>query len=139
MLDISHLAGPHNIGLEAQKLGRAAQISLEEFKKWGPISRAVKRGPAVDNEYDAQRHAEWTSRLAKELGPLHAALITDLWERWGSRGDSPQAHAMDRHNNGVALQSVREGRPYTLDNLQLAPGQQPRAPWVPRSRRDSGR
>lgn len=129
---MARASGPGDLMKAVGDFPRAIEIGNEEVPKWINAAHAANppRKNAIDNEFDAQRHAEWTARMAREFGPWHAKLFSDLWEQNPFARDTPEAHAMDRYNNWVALQSVKEGRPYTLDNLQLAPGAKPKAPWI---------
>jgi len=84
---------------------------------------------AIDNEWDAQRHAEFSAALAKHFGPTYARILMEAWELNPFAHDTPEAHAMDRYNNSVGIDSAMSNRPYSLDNLQLSPSTAAKRPW----------
>lgn len=106
-------------GTAVSKLHQGRTIGRETRAKWQDLAGGNPRD-AVDNAFDAQRHAEWNRQMADELGPGYARFIAEAYET--THRGRPAANAMDRYNNEVGVRSVELGIPYTLDDLQLAPG-----------------
>jgi len=106
-------------GLEVGgKLAQGWRVGQGVRAKWADVAGGPRQ--AVDNAYDAQRHAEWNRRMAEELGPGYARFIAEVYE--ATHPGRPEANAMDRYNNRVGVRSVEEKMPYGIDDLQIAPG-----------------
>jgi hypothetical protein len=108
------------MGLLTQYLASA----LDEFKKprLSPARRIadeeearafrISRGRAWNNRYDAERHARWAYRMAKEIDPVTAYLVSVGHEVTGLLKGEPLREArMDMNNNWVGLDAARSGKP----------------------------
>lgn len=128
------------------KHAKAKEIAAEERRR--SIESAVAAGERAHNSrFDAQRHAEWSRRMASEIDPLSARVFGAIHELEGSlpspetlraRGapgwlqnlarsrewhDQPAAEAlMDVRNNAEGRRAAAEGRPVNPANLQTRPG-----------------
>jgi hypothetical protein len=131
--DLRTLAGfAINPPSAALAVGDLWALQQEEIRKWINAARAAgvkRKNPALDNQFDAQRHAEFSALLARRYGPHIASAIMEAWELNPFSGDTAAAHAMDRYNNSVGIGSYVEGRPYGVENLQTDPNRPPARPW----------
>ncbi|TDT92002.1 RHS repeat domain-containing protein [Pseudodesulfovibrio indicus] len=94
---------------------RANEIADEEVAKRGVGNH--------NNEGDAMRHAEWSKRMAEELGGGTSWLFGVGHEIDGLiNSDQPWGEAMmDLHNNAEGRAAAREKRPVDRSKLQKAP------------------
>jgi len=77
---------------------------------------------------DAMRHAEWSQRMAEELGTGYSWLFGVGHEVTGLLQGQPAAEArMDLHNNAVGRNAA--GKSINSDNLQISPGTGPSLPY----------
>jgi len=97
---------------------RANEIAREELKKHHGHNDCD----------DATRHAEWSQRMAEELGTGYSWLFGVGHEITGLLQGQPVAESrMDLHNNAVGRDSA--GGPIKFGNLQTAPGSGPGLPY----------
>ena len=95
-------------------IGRAKKIAVEEVTKRG-------RGNH-NNEGDAMRHAEWSRRMAEEIGPVTSWAVGVGHEVEGLFKGQPWGEAMmDIHNNAEGRSAASERRPVDRSKLQKQP------------------
>jgi hypothetical protein len=89
---------------------RAKEISEEE--------KARHRG--WNNAEDAARHAEWSRRVSKEIGPFWAWAygLGHEYEDWRDHDQPWDEALMDLHNNKEGRAAAREGRPIRPRSLR---------------------
>jgi hypothetical protein len=102
---------------------RATRIADEE--KARSIAQARAAGvSAHNNRFDAERHARWTYRMAKELGPTIATIAGIGHEIGNIAHFEPLGEAlMDLHNNGVGIGHARTPCLVTIRPQARYPGE----------------
>ncbi|TAJ70700.1 MAG: hypothetical protein EPO51_16555 [Phenylobacterium sp.] len=102
------------------KLDRARAIADEEGRAaWG-AARAQGVSRPHNNALDAQRHARWSERMAREIDPVTSFLVGtghELAEMFQPRAEA----LMDFRNNAEGRRAAREGRPIDPTRLQATP------------------
>ena len=94
------------------KIGRAQEIANDE--------KAKHHGH--NDCDDANRHAEWSKRMADELGGWFSDLVGTGHELEGLLNRAPfDETVMDLNNNKEGRNSSREGRNINQNNLRTAP------------------
>lgn len=87
---------------------RAQRIGDEEYAR----SQRISGGRHINNRYDAERHARWVYRMAKEIDPVTAYLVSAAYEAKGLLSGQPFREArMDLNNNRIGLDAARNGKP----------------------------
>jgi hypothetical protein len=105
-------------------LERANQIADEE-KARAKVQARMDGVHPLNNRFDAERHARWTYRMAKDLGPTLATIIGIGHEITGLPALKFNETLMDLHNNGVGIGQARAGGalPNTsTPGLKMQPG-----------------
>jgi len=121
------------------KIAAGRRIANEELQKY----------PTHNDAGDAMRHAEWSQRMAKEIGPIFSRLaglehegqnIVDSVDQNIGRFVDPEAYAgrpvagvgqtiaesgMDLRNNAAGIRAARDGSPIDPAGLKVAPGPSP--------------
>ncbi|MFA7345978.1 MAG: RHS repeat-associated core domain-containing protein, partial [Terrimicrobiaceae bacterium] len=94
------------------KIGRAQEIANDELAKHHGHNDCD----------DANRHAEWSKRMADELGGWFSDLVGTGHELEGLLNGAPfDETVMDLNNNKEGRNSSREGRDINQNNLRTAP------------------
>lgn len=122
------------------KIAAGRQIAGEESDKF----------PTHNDGGDAMRHAEWSQRMATDIGPVFSTLVgvghegqnvfdslRDSGARYAqerldpsaaakkapppSIGQTLQESAMDMHNNAAGIHAAMAGAPIDLTKLQISP------------------
>jgi hypothetical protein len=109
------------IGLEAgdwwdipANIRKAVKIGKEELDKRGAGNH--------NNEGDAMRHAEWSRRMSKGIGPVTSWTAGVVNEVKGALQGHPWSEAMmDINNNSEGRTAAREKRPVDRNKLQKTP------------------
>ena len=95
-------------------IGKAKEIAVEEVTKRGKGNH--------NNEGDAMRHAEWSRRMAQEIGPVTSWAVGVGHEVEGLFKGQPWGEAMmDIHNNAEGRSAASEKRPVDRSKLQKQP------------------
>jgi hypothetical protein len=88
---------------------RGRRIAREE------LARTRRIGPprsGHNDRYDAERHARWVYRMAKEIGFAAAQAFYTQHELEGLANGQPfNEYQMDMHNNKVGLDAALRGEP----------------------------
>ena len=88
---------------------RGRQIAREELTR---TQRVAPPGAGLNDVYDAERHARWTYRMARELGSGFAQLFSEQHEYEGLlRGQPLREFRMDMHNNMIGIRAFEKGDP----------------------------
>lgn len=94
--------------LEKHSLSNLRRIGDEEYAR----SQRISGGRHINNRYDAERHARWVYRMAKEIDPVTAYLVSAAYEAKGLLSGQPFREArMDLNNNRIGLDAARNGKP----------------------------
>lgn len=89
------------------RVSRAQRIGDEGLAR----STRISQGRAVNNRYDAERHARWVYRMAKEIDPVTAYLVSAAYEVKGLLSGQPFIQArMDLNNNRLGLDAAVSGK-----------------------------
>lgn len=102
------------------KLDRARTLADEEGRAAWTAARAQGIARPHNNALDAQRHARWSERMAREIGPVTSFLVGtghELAAIFQPRGEA----LMDLHNNAEGRRAAREHRPIDPRRLQTSP------------------
>lgn len=94
----------------AAPIRTAQRLGNEERKR--ALERAGSAGEptAHNNRYDAERHARWNYRMAKELGPGWATALGTAYElKEFAPFETLGETLMDLRNNGVGIGQARAG------------------------------
>ena len=95
-------------------LNRAIEIGNEELRKRGKGNH--------NNSGDAMRHAEWSRRMAEEIGPVTSWIAGTANEAKGLLHGQPWGEAMmDLHNNAEGRAAAKEKRPVDKSRLKNTP------------------
>lgn len=91
------------------RYAHAQRIAEEEL---GRTFKLRGRGGGHNDIYDAERHARWIYRVAREIDVPTAQAVGSAYELRGTlRGQPLRELRMDLHNNAVGLSEFLNGRP----------------------------
>ena len=113
------------------------QAKIDLGTRIGDEERMIYIGHQNDPE-DALRHAEWSRRMAEDIGPIFsgvAGLGHEIQNTlgWGAPRQPLNEAIMDMHNNAEGIRSSREKRPINPRQLQTRPRPMPWSSPAPKA------
>ena len=105
---MQHITRPFKI---ANRLAHEEAARAKEEARRAGVFNSRGLPDSSNNQFDAERHARWAYRTAKEVGPRWATIFGVGHELDNLvHGGPVRETVMDLHNNGVGIGQARAGR-----------------------------